>query len=596
MLRGFKRSLSNALSDGARYAGAIHEKKLNPIFLRVNAFIWGKKRLNELQEFNPNADMGLEERLVDLGLLTAATSTVLALGGHVLFPPLRIWSLGGLLVGSVPVYKSAYDKLKQKGEVSNDFLAALIQTALILNGHLILGNLTPLAFFSSKKFSLMSQRRFEQTLISILRTQSMLTVRVADVNFDEAQAVNVLVRHEREKPFHELTKDEVVVVYAGEVIPVDGVIVHGIGTIDERVLTGEAQPVEKAVDATVFASTLLLSGKIYVQVTSSGQETVIGQVETVLNQTLYHVSKRGLWAQQFTDALAMPTLIASGLTLPFLGMSGALAVIDSNPLYRLTIAGNSSLINFLSITSQENILVKDGRVLEALEDVDTFLFDKTGTLTESRPSIAQIHAFGAYSEQDILFYAALAEQRQSHPFALAILAEATARQLTIPSSEDLAYKLGLGLSLSWQGKAIDVGSARYMDMAAIAMSPAVEALVEASRTQDISLILVAIEQAVVGAIALQTAPRAEAAALIAKLQSNRQVKSLMIVSGDHEAPTRRLAQTLGIDTYHAEIFPEGKAELIKQLQAEGRIVCFVGDGINDAIALKTADVAVSLRG
>ncbi|MCB0106895.1 MAG: HAD-IC family P-type ATPase [Caldilineaceae bacterium] len=595
MLGRIKRSLSAVLSDGAQRAGVLHEKRLNPIFLHVNAFIWGKERLTELHEFNPDANMSLEEQLVDLGLLTAATSTVLALGGNMLFPALRAWSFGGLLVGSIPVYKDAYDKLKQNGKISNDFLAALIQTALILNGNLILGNLTPLAFFSSKKFSLMSQRRFEQTLISILRTQSMLTVRVADVNFDEAQAVNVLVRHEREKPFHELTKDEVVVIYAGEVIPVDGVIVHGIGTIDERVLTGEAQPVEKAVDATVFASTLLLSGKIYVQVTSSGQETVIGQVETVLNQTLYHVSKRGLWAQQFTDALAMPTLIASGLTLPFLGMSGALAVIDSNPLYRLTIAGNSSLINFLSITSQENILVKDGRVLEALEDVDTFLFDKTGTLTESRPSIAQIHAFGAYSEQDILFYAALAEQRQSHPFALAILAEATARQLTIPSSEDLAYKLGLGLSLSWQGKAIDVGSARYMDMAAIAMSPAVEALVEASRTQDISLILVAIEQAVVGAIALQTAPRAEAAALIAKLQSNRQVKSLMIVSGDHEAPTRRLAQTLGIDTYHAEIFPEGKAELIKQLQAEGRIVCFVGDGINDSIALKQADVAISLR-
>ncbi|HRW10314.1 MAG TPA: HAD-IC family P-type ATPase [Caldilineaceae bacterium] len=596
MLGRIKRSLSAVLSDGAQRAGVLHEKRLNPIFLHVNAFIWGKKRLTELHEFNPDANMSLEEQLVDLGLLTAATSTVLALGGNMLFPALRAWSFGGLLVGSIPVYKDAYDKLKQNGKISNDFLAALIQTALILNGNLILGNLTPLAFFSSKKFSLMSQRRFEQTLVSILSTQNMLTVRVVDASFDGAQGVNLLDRTEREKPFHKLARDEIVVIYAGEMIPVDGIIVSGTGTIDERVLTGEAQPVEKDVNATVFASTLVLSGKLYVQVTSSGHETVIGQVETILNQTLYHISKRGLWAQQFTDALATPTLIVSGLTLPFLGLSSALAVIDSNPLYRLTIAGNSSLINFLNITSQENILVKDGRVLEALEDVDTFIFDKTGTLTENQPYVAQIHAFADYREQDILFYAALAEQRQSHPIALAVLAEAAERQLVIPHADDLEYKLGLGLSLTWQEKAVYVGSARYMAAEAIAMPAAVEALIETSRVQGISLVLVAVGEMVVGAIELQTPPRAEAAALIAKLQSYSQVRSLMIVSGDHEAPTRRLAKAIGIDTYHAEIFPEGKAELIQQLQAEGRIVCFVGDGINDSIALKQADVAISLRG
>jgi len=601
--------MSHVLNDSAQRAGALHEKRLNPIFLRVNTFIWGKKRLRELQEFNPDANMSLEERLVDLGLLAAATSTALAFGGNILFAGLRPWSFTGLLVGSIPVYKSAYDKVKFEGKISNDLLAALIQTALILNGNLILGNLTPLAFFSSKKFSLMSQRRFEQTLVSILSTHNTLTVRVvasaehntvADhntaANHNVALAPNLFTQSEEEKPFRELAEAEIVVIYAGEMIPIDGTIVHGAGTIDERALTGESQPVEKSVDATVFASTLVLAGKIFVQVTSSGYETVIGQVETILNQTRYHVSKRGLWAQQFTDELAIPTLIASGLTLPFLGVTGALAVIDSNPLYRLTIAGNTSLVNFLNITSQENILVKDGRVLEALEEVDTFVFDKTGTLTDNQPYIHRIHAFGDYSDADILFYAALAEQRQSHPIALAVLAEAAARQLHIPNAENLVYKLGLGLSLMWEGKAIAVGSARFITAAEIAIPMAIEVLIEASQQQGGSLVLVAVEQMVIGALELQTAPRAEAAALIAKLKSHAQVKSVLIVSGDHEAPTSRLAKEVGIDTYHAEILPEGKAALIKQLQAEGRIVCFVGDGINDSIALKQADVAISLRG
>ena len=142
-------------------------------------------------------------------------------------------------------------------------------------------------------------------------------------------------------------KDDIIAVYAGEMIPVDGIIIQGVGAIDERVLTGESQPVEKGVGTTVFASTLLLSGKLYVQVQSSGQATMIGQVEEILNRTYYHTSARALWAQTFTDSLAVPTLAASGITMPFLGITGALAIIDANPLYRLIIAGNTSLVNFL---------------------------------------------------------------------------------------------------------------------------------------------------------------------------------------------------------------------------------------------------------
>jgi len=596
MIQHIKKGLSRLLDRGTERTAAYHEKRLNPVFLQVNAFIWGKKRTKELREFNPDANMTLEERLVDVGLLTASTSTALALGGLLFFPSLKLLSVPGLLAGSIPVYKNAYKRMKDEGQISNDFLASLIQTVLIANGNLVLGNLTPLAYFSSRKFSLMSQRRFENTLVSVLSTYQSLSVRVVVPSMDEASDERLADLVECQKPLESLVKDEITVIYAGEMIPVDGTIIQGVGAIDERVLTGESQPVEKGAGTTVFASTLLLSGKLYVQVQSSGQETMIGQVEQILNQTFHHTSARALWAQTFTDALAMPTLVASGITMPFLGVTGALAIINSNPLYRLIIAGNTSLVNFLNITSQESILVKDGRVLEALEEVDTFVFDKTGTLTENQPYVSQIYVFDEHDEQEILFYAAMAEQRQAHPIALAILEAATAQKIHYPDIDTLEYKLGLGLILIWNGQRIYVGSPRFIVTEGIAISADTEEFISNSRIRGVSLVMVAVDHRLIGAIELQTSARPEAAALIAKLRAYPQVKSVLIVSGDHASPTQRLANEIGIEEYYAEVFPEDKAKLIKELQEKGHIVCFVGDGINDSIALKQADVSISLRG
>lgn len=596
MIQRIQKGLSRLVDRGVEKTAAYHEKRLNPIFLQVNAFIWGKKRTQELEEFNPDANMTLEERLVDVGLLTASGSTVLAFGGSLFFPALRLFSIPGLLLGSIPVYKSAYEQIKNKGQISNDFLASIIQTVLIANGNLVLGNLTPLAYFSSRKFSLMSRRRFESNLVTVLSTYQSQFVMVVECSLDEAKAGRLVGAVETQKPLASLTKGEIIVVYAGEMIAVDGMIIQGVGAIDERVLTGESQPVEKGVDTTVFASTLLLSGKLYVQVHSSGQETLVGQVEQILNQTFHHTSARALWAQSFTDSLAAPTLVASGITIPFLGITGALAIIDSNPLYRLIIAGNTSLVNFLNITSQERILVKDGRVLEALEEVDTFVFDKTGTLTANQPYVSQIYAFADHDEHHILFYAAMAEQRQSHPIALAILEAAAARRIYYPDIETLEYKLGLGLILLWNGQQIRVGSPRFMIAEEIAIPADIEERISNSRSQGVSLVLVAVDHRLIGAIELQTAARPEAADLVAKLRAYQQVKSVIIVSGDHAAPTQRLAKEIGIEHYYAEVFPEDKAKLIEELQLKGHIVCFIGDGINDSIALKQADVSISLRG
>lgn len=635
--------LGEVADQGKRVAGSLHQRLVDPTFRKLGRYVWGEKRTTDLKEFQAETATPPEEQWVDLGLLASSCSAGLAVGS-VVFPALYPWSVPGLLIGSIPIYRSAYDSLRADGKINNDFLMALIQTVLIGSGNILMGNVTPLSYLINEKSKFLAKRRLQGNLASMLNTQqSPLVTVLAPLQRQENQLEEVEIRTttqiqetqqteqgasnpiepnyiETKRPLDSLAKGDVLVVYPGEMIPVDGVITDGLGAIDERVLTGESQPVEKGAGAPAFASTVLLSGKVLIQVESSGQETMIGQVEEILANTLDHTSKRELWAQSLTDSLAIPTLGAGYITLPFLGLSGAAALLNSHPLYRLSISGNASVINFLNITSQENILVKDGRVLEALEEVDTVIFDKTGTLTEDELSVGWIYTFEQnpeknhggseeekdeiierdqkikYEDADVIYYAAIAEQKQAHPIAQAILAKARTWEISLPPIETMEYKLGLGLIVELDGKSITVGSPRFIDTEGIPMPAALDEIIDMAKMRGNTLVLVAIDQAIIGAIELESIPRQEAAALVTELSSYSQIKSIQIISGDHEAPTRRLAHQLGIDKFYAEKFPEDKAELIKSLQDQGHTVCFVGDGINDSIALKQADVSISLRG
>ncbi|OUD16297.1 hypothetical protein TPSD3_00825 [Thioflexithrix psekupsensis] len=190
--------------------------------------------------------------------------------------------------------------------------------------------------------------------------------------------------------------------------------------------------------------------------------------------------------------------------------------------------------------------------------------------------------------------AAIAEYRQTHPIARAIQNAAAARGLICDVPDEVDYSLGFGLRVNYQDHVLHVGSLRFMVQQNITIPSLLEDAQTWCATQDGSLVMVAVDGQLAGAVELQTQLRPEAQSLVAQLHA-RGLK-LAILSGDHAAPTRHLAARLGIDEYYAEVLPEAKAEQIKALQASGRVVCFVGDGINDAIALQQADVSVSMRG
>jgi len=282
------------------------------------------------------------------------------------------------------------------------------------------------------------------------------------------------------------------------------------------------------------------------------------------------------------------------ISLPLLGVTGGLAVLGARFGSQMRITGPLGMLNFLQIASHNGILVKDGRSLELLSKVDTVVFDKTGTLTEEQPSVGTIFTCNGYHREDVLANAATAESRQTHPIALAILAEAKKHKLDLAKTSDVQYEVGYGIQVSLAERLIQVGSNRFMQMEGITIPPEIQSSEHQAHKLGYSIVYVAIERQLAGAIELRPTVRPEAKEIVQYLKQ-RQINTY-IISGDHEKPTQILAEQLGIEHYFAETLPENKAALVEQLQSEGKFVCFVGDGINDSIALKKADVSISLSG
>jgi P-type E1-E2 ATPase len=228
-------------------------------------------------------------------------------------------------------------------------------------------------------------------------------------------------------------------------------------------------------------------------------------------------------------------------------------------------------------------------------EIDTVLFDKTGTLTRERPEVGRVIAANGFDATQILRFAAAAERRFHHPIALAILQKAAEEGLDLPATDDTQYKVGYGITVSVSGRHIRVGSRRFMDAEGVALTPEIEEALEESHREGNTMVMVAVDDELGGAIELRASVRPEVRDIVQGLR-RRGIKHIAIISGDHEAPTRKLAEDLGMDRYFAQVLPADKAEYVEKLQQEGRKVCFVGDGINDAIALKKANVSISLRG
>jgi len=481
----------------------------------------------------------------------------------------------------LPVYGRAIETVREQRRVTYNVVTAVNITGIWLLGFYRPAIAAMFLYYVSEKLLLVTEDRSHKGLVAVFSKQPRTVWRLRD-------------GVDQELPFEEILPDDIVVVGAGAFMPVDGTVVDGLASIDQQMLTGEAQPSEKSLGDTVYASTVVLAGKLHVRVDKAGDQTVAAKIGEVLNRTAsYQLSLQSRGAE-ISNKFAVPVLAGGAAAALTLGAESGLAVINSSFGTSVRVGAPVTMLNLLNVASRNAILLKDGRSLELLSDIDTVLFDKTGTLTIAQPQVAAVHRTGDFDEDRLLAFAAAAEHRQSHPIALAIAAEATARGLALPDVSNARYEVGYGIKVELGARTIHVGSDRFMQLSRIAIPDDIVAFRAASHARGNSFVMVAVDGELAGGIDLQPTIRPEAESVIHALHA-RGLK-LMIVSGDQEEPTRRLAAALGLDRYFANVLPEGKATLVDQLQSEGRSVCFVGDGINDAIALKKAKVSVSLRG
>ena len=519
---------------------------------------------------------------LDLHLPICTASLPLAAAAQFAFPPLLPVAAAMFAYTSIPTFREAKNVLFQERRLGVDVLDAIV----------VVGCLGTMAIFPGAVLCWCLS--FGRVLVK--RTQDNSKKLFLNA-FGKQPRYVWLYREgvEVQISLDKLQKGDIIVVNTGEVMPVDGHVVEGMAMIDQHALTGESTPSEKGIGDRVFASTVMVAGKVFVSVETAGSETASAKISQILNDTAGYKLSSQHKGERLADKAVIPTLAVGAVGLATMGPAGAVAVLNSDFGTGIRMAAPLAMLSSLALCAHKGVLVKDGRALELMNEVDTVLFDKTGTLTRERPEVGRILATNGFSPERILQFAAAAERKFHHPIALAILHKAQEWNLSLPPTDDTQYKVGYGITVQLDGHTIRVGSRRYMEMEGIELPPeAHEALADAHR-EGYTMVMVGVDGRLGGAIELQASVRPEVREIIQGLRK-RGIKHIAIISGDHEAPTRKLAESLGMDRYFAQVLPADKADYVEKLQKEGCKVCFVGDGINDSIALKKANVSISLRG
>jgi heavy metal translocating P-type ATPase len=397
-------------------------------------------------------------------------------------------------------------------------------------------------------------------------------------------------------PASEITPGETVIVYPGEIIPVDGEIVSGRASVDQKTITGESIPAERSAGEEVFASTVLREGKLSVRATRVGANTTAAQIVGMVDAAPLGETRVQNYAEQFGDTLVAPML---GVSAGLFAISGnldrllSMLIIDFGTGIR--VAAPTAVLSSIAHAASEGILIKGGRQLENLARADTIVFDKTGTLTHGNPEIREIVSCeeGRFPARKILALAAAAEARLKHQVSEALVRKAVEEGIDIPERSGSEFQIGLGVQARVNGYCVHVGSLRFFDQQRIRVNGHTVRADEFRRAGS-STLLVAIDGELKGLIPYADRVRLESKTVIAALH-HAGIRKVAMITGDNRWTAEAVGRQLGIDQCFAETLPSDKAQIVRDLQERGHVVAMVGDGINDSPALAYADVGIAMK-
>jgi Cu+-exporting ATPase len=400
----------------------------------------------------------------------------------------------------------------------------------------------------------------------------------------------------------EVVVGDVVVVRPGEKIPVDGVVVSGSSAVDESMVTGEPIPVEKTEGATVIGATINRTGSFKFEATRVGRETMLAQIirmvrdaqgsKAPIQRTVDKVSGYFVPAVMIIAVLTFMTWYTFGPSpaLVYAVITMVTVLVIACPC-ALGLATPTSLMVGIGKGAENGILIRSGDALETAHRIDTVVVDKTGTITRGKPSLTDISAFQDLTEDEVLRLAASAEKGSEHPLGESIVRAAADRHLTLSEPSQFSAVPGHGIEARVDGYQVVLGTLKLMADRGIAAGPA-ESRLESLAEQGKTAMVVAVDGELAGVVAVADTLKDDSTEAIARL--HRLGLEVVMLTGDNHRTAQAIAGMVGIDRVLAEVLPDEKATQIKLLQAEGKVVAMVGDGINDAPALAQADVGLAM--
>ena len=507
-------------------------------------------------------------------------------------------------IAGFSIYKGAYFSLKNR-KINMDVLV----TVGVLAGW-IYGALT--AFFPEIAFSAQAAEfGYLEVSIAILafvllgkyieetiRRKSAASIRKL-LELQPTTATVIRDGVEVQVAAEELQLDDIIIVKPGEKIPTDGVVISGYSSVDEKLLTGESIPVEKNVGSEVIGATINKTGVLRFKATKVGEDTALSQIIHLVEEAQASSAPVQKFADRVVEKFVPIVFTVAAISFVVLTLTvgvqfaffALLSVLLVACPCAMGIATPTAVLAGVGKGAEYGVLLRSGEYVEKARKLNIVVFDKTGTLTKGEPSVTDIKTFNGFTEKDVLMFAGSAEKSSEHPLAEAIVKFAEKSQTKLFEAETFEALPGRGIKCTVQGRRVFLGNRKLMQEQSISITELEDDMANLEVEGKTAMIL-AVDGKAAGIVAAMDTPKEHAVEAIAHLKSLK--LEVAMLTGDNERTAKAIASQLGIDNVIANVLPWEKEQAIKKLQGEGKVVAMVGDGINDAPALATADIGIAI--
>lgn len=489
-----------------------------------------------------------------------------------------------VIISGIPLLYLAISRIIYNSGISKISSALLISIAMI--AAIIIGDLFAageVAFIMAigeilEDMTTDRARRGLKKLINIAPTQGR---RIIDGNEEMIHA-------------EEIKCDDILRILPGEIVPVDGVIISGETSVDQSVMTGESLPVDKNVGDEVFCGTINRFGAIDIRATKVGEDSSLQKLIHMVQEAENKKAPMARLADKCASWLVPVAMIIAIITgIITRDVVRAVTVLVVFCPCALVLATPTAIMAAIGQATKHGVIIKSGEALEKMGKVDTIAFDKTGTLTYGKLEVSDVISFaGGIDESGLLSLAASAEAKSEHPLGKAIVSCAKDKGVKLIDSDCFEMTAGKGISAVVSGRNMICGNEKFLTENSILISAEITAKLNELRSQGKASVLVAVDNICMGIVALSDVLRPESAEIVSKLKKMN--TTAVLFTGDNKMTADYFATKVGIAEIKSELLPEQKVENIVSLQNDNRVVCMIGDGVNDAPALKTADVGVAM--